>query len=351
MFCKAIVRGVPAAALVCWVAVAQADVFKMGPGLTSLETAPVGDPGNVADTASHSGNSAGQGAVAYDYRIGKYEVTAGQYTEFLNAVAKSDAYGLYDANMWSNTAACRIQQSGASGSFTYSVASDYANRPVNYVSYWDACRFANWLHNGQPTGAQGSGTTETGAYALDGYTGSDGRTIGRSPGAKWALPSEDEWYKAAYYKAGGTNSGYWNYATSNDAVPGRDMADASGNNVNCFGTPYPIDSGKYTTVVGEFQNSHSPYGTFDQDGNVREWNETVFVWGDPYEYVLRGQRGGSHMEQSYQLGTHCRNYEFPTSAFGNWGFRVVGVPEPNSIIMMLTGIASAALLFGWRRLA
>ena len=68
---------------------AQADVFNMGgtrnadgtwTGLASLETVPVGDPGNAADTAAHSGNSAGQGAVAYSYNIGKYEVTAGQYT-------------------------------------------------------------------------------------------------------------------------------------------------------------------------------------------------------------------------------------------------------------------------------
>jgi hypothetical protein len=60
--------------------VAHADVFNMGgtrnadgkwTGLASLETVPVGDAGNAADTAAHSGNSAGQGAVAYNYNIGK----------------------------------------------------------------------------------------------------------------------------------------------------------------------------------------------------------------------------------------------------------------------------------------
>ena len=94
------------------------------------------------------------------------------------------------------------------------------NRPVNYVSFWDACRFANWLHNGQPTGAQGAGTTETGAYTLDGYNGIDGRTIQRNAGWKWAVTSEDEWYKAAYYKGGSTNAGYWDYPTQQRHGPG-----------------------------------------------------------------------------------------------------------------------------------
>ena len=101
---------------------------------------------------------------AYAYQIGKYEVTAGQYTEFLNAVADSDTYGLYSTLMGDilNYGA-NIQRTGSSPNYSYSVAADWANRPVNYVSFWDAARFANWLHNGQPTGPQGPGTTEDGA--------------------------------------------------------------------------------------------------------------------------------------------------------------------------------------------
>ena len=152
------------------------------------------------------------------------------------------------------------------------MASDFANRPVNYVSFWDSCRFANWLSNGQ-----GNGDTETGAYTLTATTASMADTIQRNAGWTWAVTSEDEWYKAAYYKGGGTNAGYWLYPTSSNTAPGQDMADASGNNANYYTDPdaYPIDSGKYTTVVGEFQNSDSPYGTFDQGGNVWEWNEAI----------------------------------------------------------------------------
>ena len=37
--------------------------------------------------------------------------------------------------------------------------------PVNYVDFYDALRFANWMNNGQ-----GNGDTETGAYTLLGGT-------------------------------------------------------------------------------------------------------------------------------------------------------------------------------------
>ena len=144
---------------------------------------------------------------------------------------------------------------------------------MNYVSYWDSCRFANWLGNGQGRLA----TTETGAYTLNGYNGDDGRTIQRNAGWKWAVTSEDEWYKAAYYKGGRTNAGYWLYPTQSNTHPwSATWHDASGNNANYYSTgTYPIGSPYYRTDVGEFQNSASAYGTFDQGGNVWEWNEAI----------------------------------------------------------------------------
>jgi len=115
----------------------------------------IGDAGNADDTT-------GYGSVAYEYRIGRFEVTAGQYTEFLNAVAQTDAYGLYNTNMWSHDRGCKIERFAGSGTeadpYQYRVAGEWANRPVNWVSWGDAARFANWLHNGQD-----DGDTETGA--------------------------------------------------------------------------------------------------------------------------------------------------------------------------------------------
>jgi formylglycine-generating enzyme required for sulfatase activity len=290
----------------------------------------VGDPGNAAD-------STGFGSVAYTYNIGTYEVTAGQYAEFLNAVAKTDTYSLYNTNMSDTSQGSGIARSGVSGSYTYSVATDFVNRPVNYVSYWDACRFTNWLHNGQPTDAQGVGTTETGAYSLT-ADGINNNTVVRNSDWKWAVASENEWYKAAYYKGGSTNAGYWDYPTSSDTAPGRDMADASGNNANYYtgSGAYPIDSGKYTTVGGEFQNSDSPYGTFDQGGNVWEWNEAVLYGSN------RGLRGGSFGSSSGDLHASGRISSFPSLGYGDIGFRVSEVPEPATIVML--ALASVGIL-------
>ena len=99
-----------------------------------------------------------------------------------------------------DTQGCNIIRSGESGSYTYSVAADWANRPVNYVSFGDAMRFANWLHNGQPTGAQDATTTEAGSYLVSGATAnSDLMAVVRGDDATIVIPTEDEWYKAAYY--------------------------------------------------------------------------------------------------------------------------------------------------------
>jgi len=330
---------------------AQANVLSMGgtrdangtwTGLASLETVPVGNAGNVGELSGSGAGGYGPdricGAVSYEYKIGKYEVTAGQYTEFLNKVAKTDAYGLYNAYM--DTAVqsygCNIKRTGSSGSFAYTVDPNWANRPVNYVSYWDSCRFTNWLHNGQPTGAQGAGTTERGAYTLDGYNGYDGRTIQRNPDANWAVTSEDEWYKAAYYKGGSTSAGYWDYPTSSNSVPSNDLTTPDGgNNANFYQSGYTIDSPYYRTPVGEFELSDSPYGTFDQGGNVWEWNEAI-----PYQdstYAYRGLRGGSFYDDYVCLHASFRVDGYPTYGDCYVGFRVSEVPEPASMALLALG--------------
>ena len=132
---KAIVRGLLAVAVASFVVVAQADVFNMGgtlnpttgtwTGLASLQFVTVGNPGNAADTTVMlNDGTTGYGSVPYVYQMGKYDVTAGQYTAFLNAVAATDTYGLYNYTWPASSATaigCGIIQSGSSGSYTYSV--------------------------------------------------------------------------------------------------------------------------------------------------------------------------------------------------------------------------------------
>lgn len=101
-----------------------------------------------------------------------------------------------------------ILQSGVEGSYTYSVTNnggDSANRPITYVSWFDAARFANWMANGQPVGAASDSTTEDGAYTLvlGVYNGIAPSKNPINPNTGTApdfyIPSEDEWYKAAFH--------------------------------------------------------------------------------------------------------------------------------------------------------
>ena len=307
--------------------------------IITIDMVAVGDVGNAGELSGAGAGGFGPdricGSVSYNYSIGKYEVTAGQYTAFLNAVAATDAYGLYHTEMWNRWSGCKILQSGSPGSYTYSVAVDRADRPVNFVNYWDSCRFANWLHNGQPVGPQDASTTEQGAYTLNGYNGNDGQTIVRNADAKWAVTSEDEWYKAAYYKAGGIDAGYWDYATSSNATPANQIQNPDpGNTVNyCIPWTYTLSYPYCSSIVGEFENSASPYGTFDQSGNAWEWNESIVTGAS------RGFRGGSFdLTLASGLQGAYRSYCSPESELWSYGFRVSNIiPEPSCPLADLSG--------------
>ena len=159
----------------------------------TIETIAIGNYGNIAD-------STGYGSVSYEYNIGKTEVTTAQYVAFLNATASTvDTYQLYNASM-ANMGGPEVgisQTGGVSTNFTYTVTGGGENRPVAFVSWFDAARFANWLVNGQGT------ITETGSYTLAGAV--SGSTVARNEiNGGYYIPTENEWYKAAYYNPGTT---------------------------------------------------------------------------------------------------------------------------------------------------
>jgi formylglycine-generating enzyme required for sulfatase activity len=235
---------------------------------------------------------------------------------------------------------------GPSG-ITPAGASSPGDRPIAYVSWFDAARFANWINNGATNGAD----TETGAYTLNGATNG---IITKNAGATWWIPREDEWYKAAYYKGGSTNSGYWLFPTQSDLLPGN-IIGAAANQANFRNGVYTVtQSGGYSstqnylTEAGVFSNSASAYGTFDQAGNVSEWNDAVIG-------SSRGLRGGNWYQDGFFLQSFVRDDSDPTIEYGDVGFRLASVaagptpiPEPGTwaAAALLTGAAGYAR---WRK--
>ena len=122
------------------------DIFSNHSVAVTIDWVTVGDPGNTADFTVQADGTTGYGSVNYDYRIGKHEVTNGQYAEFLNAVAATDTNFLYWDLMESKPLG-GIIRNGTSGTYTYTTKPNMANKPVNFVTFYDAARFANWLHN------------------------------------------------------------------------------------------------------------------------------------------------------------------------------------------------------------
>jgi formylglycine-generating enzyme len=262
-----------------------------------IDFVTIGNPGNTGDMRTETDeygvplvNPYSCGAVGYNYRIGKYEVTNGQWDAFVSAAGAptgNPSYA-YDENAyWTG-----------------------ANVPTNNISWYEAAQFCNFLT---------SGDKSQGAYLFSGSNSNPGDFLGidrdlsiSTYGTTYVIPTEDEWYKAAYY----TGSGYSTYANGTSTAP---IAGVNSNYNWAIGAPWNITNGT------QEQN-----GTFDMMGNVWEWNEAVIG-------SARGVRGSSYGNDYYYLGSSVRGDNPPDLDYSHIGFRVASVPEPASVVLLLLG--------------
>jgi formylglycine-generating enzyme required for sulfatase activity len=318
--------------------------FALPADAVTIDWVTVGDPGNAADNTSY-------GAVADAFQIMKFEFTNQQYTDFLNSVdaGGTNPNSVYNASMDSDARGGISFTSGATSGSKYAVKTNMGDKPVNYVSWFDAARVSNWLFNG----ATGTSSTETGAYTLSGTS----TAPAVNSGATYYVPTEDQWYKAAYYKGGGTNAGYWDYATQSDTAPtavtaGTTGIGSAGNTGNFANSNSAADwnsqNGNVTTVGTN--GGPSAYAAFDMTGNMMEWND---LDGLASSGSFRGQRSGDYTSPSpFVLSSSYNGTRDPSYEDDIFGFRLaaVAVPEPSTYAMALAGLACGGYsLFRRRR--
>jgi hypothetical protein len=286
---------------------AQADTFGTSGNEFTIDFVNIGNAGNAADTTTY-------GAVPYEYRVGKYEITQ-------DAITKATASGM--ANV-------------TAGAWT-------GNQPAANISWYEAAAFVNWLNTSTGKQAAYNLTFSDGNWSMTLWSSGQAWTAGgenlyRNKDAFYFLPSENEWYKAAYYNPAGSD--YFLYPTASSSVP---TAVASGTDAGSAVYDQLIEQGP-TSV--DLAGGLSAYGTMGQGGNVWEWNESAFDGSNNFSSEDRALRGGIWLGSVVLMLALNRGFGDPSFENGDVGFRVASVPEPSTYVLVLMG---AGALYLWKR--
>ena len=242
------------------------------------------------------------GAVGYNYNIGTYDVTNSQYVEFLNAKdpTATSPLQLYNSNMSNATYGGITYNSGAASGSKYSVMSGDGNHPVNYVTWFDTLRFANWLNNGQ-----GNGDTESGAYTparRHAHADATPTRITRNAGATVFLPSENEWYKAAYYDP----------ATQGSRTSSTGVRPAATRLPTASGPTATPNSANYNNVVGNLTDVGA-YTRHDEPlRRVRHGGQRLSMERSLDQRFVSGLAGWFVRQHSDNLQSSNRDFVYPT---------------------------------------
>lgn len=288
--------------------------FGSGGSQFGIEFVEIGSPGNAADPTGSPNPP--MGAVGYIFSLGKFEVSRGMI-EMANAEA---ALGITMLDM---------TLLGGNG----------ANRPATGISWFEAARFVNWLNTSQGFQAaynfDGSGNFQL--WASSEAWQLDGENLFRHKDAHYWLPSEDEWYKAAFYDP--VSAAYFEFPNGKNTPPAPVVSGTADDTAVYTHSEFqgPAD----VTQAGGL----SPFGIMGMGGNVAEWHETRFdpLFGDPRNRTIRG---GFWSNLSPSLSSSSSAFALPDFEASNVGFRVVSlssgvaaVPEPSWVVLLVAGIA------------
>jgi hypothetical protein len=286
-------------------AIPSADTFGTAANTFTIAFVDIGNPGNADDAGAGGGMySSPYGGVPYTYRVAVTEVPQDWITKATNL------------GMTNVTA----------GAWT-------GSQPAAFMTWYEAAAFVNYLNTS--TGHQaaynlnGTATTMTLWSSAQAWQ-AGGENLFRHKDAYYFLPSEDEWYKAAFHKNDGATADYWDYATGSNSPP---TAVASGTTA---GTAVYNPAASSPAAVDN-NGGLSPYGTRGQNGNVREWLESAIDGTNDSSSEVRRIRDGDWDYGELLLNSRGINDGFvPSGSFDNVGFRVASVvPEPSAALLMI----------------
>lgn len=249
---------------------------------------PGNAPCRLADPTEQS-HTYGRGGVAYDYRIGRTEITTAQWIQFANTF---ETLG----GQWTNFAEPTFwgaepdpNYTGPGQRWVVSDTTGAGNYPVGGISWRTAAMYCNWLCNGQ---SPSTTALQNGAYDASTFTTNSNNTyndqLAHNPGARFWIPTLDEWLKAAHYdpnRNGPGQVGWWMYPNRSDTQMIYGPPPGGQANAGAYNFPY----GWYTPL-GSYPGQTSAFGLLDAAGEAREWVEEPWFAGGslPANRVLMG---------------------------------------------------------------
>lgn len=307
--------------------------------LSGIDFVHIADPGNAPwmGDGTISDNAIGRGSVEYDYYIGRTEVNTAQWVEFFNAAfdRPDPLPHLIPPTFWGATSTTPNTPGGR----RWTVPASNENRLVGNISWRMAAMYCNWLTNGKSSDRSAflSGAYEVSTFGYDNGVFTDQLT--RSPGARYFIPTWDEWLKAAHYdpnRNGPGEGGWWVYSDSSDdpLIPGPPGVGEAN-----FGFP-----GGGTIPLGAYPEVQSPWGLLDLAGGTTEWNETALIGtGGIRVRVLNGSYWSSSPGFAIADSIYAISSEFPNVSTGDFGFRIAAVvPAPGVCAVGLGGLVILA---------
>jgi hypothetical protein len=245
-------------------------------GMTEME---LGEP-YYAVNPYHSPN---RGRVDYSYRMMHGAVANEHWSGFLNLFTPFWVQFQNTPGAVENGQLFALASPGISlGASSWEVTKGWENTAAS-TNFRNAMRYANWLHNGAPTENLTWDTFHTGAYLFPENFLTDsffGQPITREEGARFFIPSIDEWFKASYYdpdRYGEGEEGYWRFSNGSDTSP-------------VPGEEFPSGPGAENRRLGQFPGEQTPLGLKDAMHFSDSWTETPTLLMEGLEYYQQWER-------------------------------------------------------------